>query len=144
MKLLADVNFLLALAVEGHAHHVPVRTWFGRLPQDRTIHVCRETQSAFLRLLCSEAALGRDAITLPAAWSVYATLLASGRFSFVLEPTGLDIAWEKLCRPFGRSPKVVADAYLAAFAVAGGFRLVTLDRAFSQFPGLAFVRPEQA
>jgi hypothetical protein len=44
--------------------------------------------------------------------------------------------WERLCRPFGRSPKVVLDACLAAFAVAGGYRLVTLDGAFGRFDGL--------
>lgn len=42
----------------------------------------------------------------------------------------------RFCLPFGASPKVVMDAYLAAFAVAGGYRLVTLDRAFVQFKGL--------
>ena len=39
------------------------------------------------------------------------------------------------------------DAYLAAFAQAGGFRLVTLDRALATFPGLdhfLIVPPEAA
>ncbi len=48
---------------------------------------------------------------------------------------------EEYCRPFGRSPKVVMDACLAAFAVAGGYRLVTLDRAFGEFHGLSWVIP---
>jgi hypothetical protein len=72
-----------------------------------------------LRLLSSEAALGEDAVTLPEAWAVYATLLASGRFAFTLEPPGIDPLWERFCRPFRKSPKVVMDAYLAAFAKAG-------------------------
>ena len=33
------------------------------------------------------------------------------------------------------------DACLAAFAVAGGYRLVTLDRAFGRFHGLSWVMP---
>jgi hypothetical protein len=61
---------------------------------------------------------------------------AAGRFSFVLEPEGLDPRWERLCRPFRRSPKVLLDACLAAFAEAGGCRLLTLKRAFGQFPEL--------
>jgi predicted nucleic acid-binding protein len=28
------------------------------------------------------------------------------------------------------------DAYLAAFAFTGGYRLVSIDRAFKQFPGV--------
>jgi predicted nucleic acid-binding protein len=31
------------------------------------------------------------------------------------------------------------DAYLAAFALAGGYRLVTTDRGFRQFNGLDVV-----
>jgi len=89
-----------------------------------------------LRLMSSEAALGKDALALPDAWAVYATLLASGRFVFTFEPRGLDQLWERFCRPFRESPKVVMDAYLAAFAKAGGYRLVTLDVAFTKFPGL--------
>jgi predicted nucleic acid-binding protein len=35
------------------------------------------------------------------------------------------------------SPKVWNDAYLAAFAQAAAFDLVTFDRAFAQFKGVA-------
>jgi hypothetical protein len=31
------------------------------------------------------------------------------------------------------------DAYLAAFALAGGYRLVTIDAGFTQFAGLDLV-----
>lgn len=85
--------------------------------------------------------MGDEAVSLPEAWRLYAALLASGRFSFVLEPRGIDVLWEQFCRPFDKSPKVVMDAYLAAFAVAGGYRLVTLDLAFAQFPGLDWIAP---
>jgi len=136
MKLLSDVNVLLALVAETHASHLPVRHWWERQPPDHTLQVCRPVQMGLLRLMSSEAALGEDALSLPEAWMVYATLLASGRFAFTLEPQGLDALWEKYCRPFQRSPKVVMDAYLAAFARAGGYRLVTLDRAFTKFAGL--------
>ena len=34
------------------------------------------------------------------------------------------------------SPKLWMDAYLAAFALAGGCRMVTTDAAFKQFAGL--------
>jgi len=136
MKLLSDTNVLLALAAECHSHHAAARRWWERLPSDAPIHICRPVQMGLLRLMSSEAALGKDALTLPAAWAAYATLLASGRFAFTLEPQGLDAIWEQFCRPFRRSPKVVMDAYLAAFARAGEYRLVSLDHAFAQFPGL--------
>jgi len=139
MKLLSDVSVLLALAAECHTRHTEVRRWWEELPGDESLHICRPVQMALLRLMSSEAALGADAVTLPSAWALYPAMLASGRFSFTLEPPEFEAAWEILCRPFGRSPKVVLDAYLAAFAVAGHFRSVTLDQAFSQFPGLDYM-----
>ena len=136
MKLLSDINVLLALVAECHAGHQKARGWWERQSSDRPVHVCRLVQMGLLRLMSSESALGEEAVTLSAGWATYATLLASGRFAFTLEPPGLDALWELYCRPFRRSPKVVMDAYLAAFARAGGYRLVTMDRAFAQVPEL--------
>jgi predicted nucleic acid-binding protein len=68
-------------------------------------------------------------------------LLDSGRFAFAWEPSRVGVIFADFCRPFGQSPKAVTDAYLAAFAVAGGYRLVTLDEAFAQFPGLDWESP---
>ena len=144
MKLLSDVNVLVALAAERHASHEGVKAWWEALPPGETIYIARPVQTGLLRLLCTEAVMGEDTLSLPRAWLVYATLLASGRFAMVVETAGLDTTWEQLCRPFGRSPKVVMDAYLAAFALSGGYRLATLDRAFEQFPKLACVYPLRA
>lgn len=138
MKRLTDVNVLLALVADRCRQHATVREWWaGLAPAEGPLHICRPVQMGLLRLLCTDAVMGRDALTLPQAWSVYAQLLRSGRFAFVLDPPGLDVAWATYCLSFGSSPKVVMDAYLAAFAVVGGYRLVTLDRAFVQFKGLA-------
>ena len=141
MKLLSDVNVLLTLTSNRCRQHAAARGWWENLPPAESLCICRPVQTSLLRLLCTEAVMGEDAITLPQAWSVYAQLLASGRFHFVLEPPKLDPTWADFCRPFGRSPKIVMDAYLAAFAVAGGYRLVTLDKAFSQFKGLDWECP---
>jgi toxin-antitoxin system PIN domain toxin len=136
MKLLSDTNVLLALVAECHSSHMEVLGWWEGQVRGGPIYVCRPVQMGLLRLMSSEAALGEDAVTLSDAWAAYATLLASGRFAFTLEPQGIDPLWERFCRPFRKSPKVVMDAYLAAFAKAGGYRLVTLDAAFVKFPGL--------
>ena len=143
MKLLSDVNVLLALVAEGHVHHESTRAWWEALPGNTAVHICRPVQTSLLRLLSTEAAMGDDALTLPDAWAVYATLLASGRFVFTPEPSGLTPLWQDLCKSFGRSPKIVMDAYLAAFAQAGGFRLATIDRAFAQFKRLEFEIPRR-
>ena len=49
------------------------------------------------------------------------------------EPSGTLALWRTLAGLDSASPKVWMDAYLAAFAIAGGVRMVTLDRDFKNF-----------
>jgi predicted nucleic acid-binding protein len=57
----------------------------------------------------------------------------------VEEPRGTEVLWKKLGATTKASPKLWMDAYLAAFAVAGEFSLVTTDKGFKQFKGLDVV-----
>jgi hypothetical protein len=41
--------------------------------------------------------------------------------------------WKRLASGDTASPKLWMDAYLAAFAMNGGLRLVTIDRDFKRF-----------
>ncbi len=141
MRQMCDINVLLALVTERHVHHARCKAWWKNRDHASPLLICREVQIALLRLLSTEAVMREDVLTLPQAWSLYASLLKCGGFARVLEPRGLDVEWERLCRPFKRSPKVVMDAYLAAFAIAGHHTLVTLDEAFTQFEGLPHVIP---
>lgn len=52
---------------------------------------------------------------------------------FETEPDGLDDTWLKLSETHTPSPKIWMDAYLAAFAISGGIRLITLDKDFKNF-----------
>lgn len=58
------------------------------------------------------------------------------RIRFSDEPERIAVQWGHFADSTVASPKLWMDAYLAAFAVAGGYRLVTTDRAFKQFKGL--------
>lgn len=72
-------------------------------------------------------------------------LLAEERISRASEPRGLAAQWKKFSATSKPSPKLWMDAFLAAFAVAGGYQLVTMDKAFRQFKGLdLFVLPKSA
>ena len=44
---LPDINVWLALAAEGHLHHVPARDWFTAQP-DASVAFCRITQMGLL------------------------------------------------------------------------------------------------
>jgi toxin-antitoxin system PIN domain toxin len=143
MRQMCDISVLLALVAERHAYHNRCKRWWKGRDHAFPLLICREVQIALLRLLSTEAVMSQDVMTLPHAWALYASLLKCGGFARVLEPRGLDVEWERLCRPYKRSPKVVMDAYLAAFALAGGYTLVTLDEAFANFSGLPLLIPPE-
>jgi uncharacterized protein len=80
--------------------------------------------------------MGKQTVTPAAAWKWYARFLALPEVKLMAEPAGLDEQLKRFC-DFGRtSPNLWTDAYLAAFAVCAGARLVTFDRGFSRFSGL--------
>jgi predicted nucleic acid-binding protein len=54
----------------------------------------------------------------------------------VHEPSGCESNLDQWASREASTPRLWTDAYLAAFAIAGGLRLVTFDRGFSRFPGL--------
>ncbi len=101
---------------------------------------CRSTQQTFLRLLTNDAVLspyGNRPLTNRQAWRAYEALLADDRIAFRGdEPSGLEAQWQRFALRDSASPKIWMDAYLAAFALAGGYRMVTTDAAFRQFPGI--------
>lgn len=137
--MLCDSNVWLALALSKHAHHSAARDWFEAVEQPRSVLWCRATQQAFLRLLTNASVLrpyGNPPLTNRQAWSAFETLLRDDRITFQEEPAGVEPLWKELAVRGTASPKLWMDAYLAAFARAGRFRMVTTDTAFSQFRGL--------
>lgn len=138
---ICDVNVWLALALSGHAQHSAARQWFDSVKSQGEVLFCRSTQQSFLRLLTNTAVLapyGNKPLTNAAAWSAYESFLADDRIQFASkEPPGIDGHWKRLAAKRTASPKLWMDAYLAAFALAGQYTLVTNDRAFKQFRGLS-------
>lgn len=136
--VLCDVNVWLALALSHHLHHETVATWFA--DQSERMYFCRATQQSFLRLLTNAAVLapyGNLPLTNQAAWEVYASFQADDRIDLAFgEPAGLEPIWKQFALTPSPSPKLWMDAYLAAFAVAGGYTMVTTDFGFRQFESL--------
>jgi toxin-antitoxin system PIN domain toxin len=141
--ILCDSNVWLALAILQHPLHSTALRWFDHVTEPSTVYFCRATQQSFLRLLTNAAVLspiGNPPLTNRQAWSVYEELLSDDRIEIEYrEPPELDIHWLPYTLRDTASPKLWMDAYLAAFARAGGYRFVTTDRAFSQFAGLDLI-----
>ena len=140
--LLADSNVWLALALSKHAFHATVRAWFARQKPSQPVLFCRSTQQSFLRLLTTSAVLapyGIPPLSNKAAWSAFEGFRTDKRISWANEPRGLEAQWKKLASGAKPSPKLWMDAYLAAFAMAGEYQMVSTDTAFKQFKGLDLI-----
>jgi toxin-antitoxin system PIN domain toxin len=137
---LCDSNIWLALALSKHSHHKAARKWLDTVEAPASVILCRATQQALLRLLTNATVLGlygNPPLTNREAWTAYEALLADDRIVFRAdEPVELEPLWKSLALRKTASPKLWMDAYLAAFALAGGYRMVTTDAAFRQFQGL--------
>jgi toxin-antitoxin system PIN domain toxin len=140
---LCDVNLWLALTLSGHAHAAAARRWFDGMMMPGSVLFCRVTQQAYLRLLTNAAVLapfGNPPLTNREAWAAYEALLADDRVMLRAdEPPGIESRWRGLTLRDTASPKLWMDAYLAAFSITAGYRMVTTDAAFVQFPGLDLV-----
>lgn len=116
------------------------RDWLETVEETASVIFCRATQQSFLRLLTNASVLGpfgNPPLTNLQAWSAYEALLADDRIVLrAEEPAGVDLLWKELALRETASPKLWRDAYLAAFAIAGRYRMVTTDTAFRQFRGL--------
>jgi toxin-antitoxin system PIN domain toxin len=136
MKLsLADVNVWLALLTPRHVHHERAARWFAAAGASEG-GLCRIVQLGVIRLLGNPAIMGSDAISAARAWSIMSQLGEDERVELILEPPGIEAVLPDFFRYPGPTGKLVGDAYLAAFAIAAGRRVVTLDRGFRQFQGL--------
>jgi toxin-antitoxin system PIN domain toxin len=137
--VLADSNVWLALVLSKHTFNTAAQAWLEMQTSTGIVLFCRSTQQSFLRLLTTQAVFARYGIpplSNKAAWAMYESLLADKRMAWRDEPNGLEPIWKRLASGTKSSPKLWMDAYLAAFAMAGEYQLVTTDKAFKQFRGL--------
>ena len=136
MRKLVDSNVWLALTLSKHVFHPTCHEWLKGRMKTGEVLFCRATQQSLLRLLTTQAVLGAYgnlALSNAEAWAVYEGYCADKRIGMVDEPRGLTAVWKRLSATDTAAPKKWMDAYLAAFAIAGGYELVTTDEDFRQF-----------
>lgn len=139
--ILADVNLWVATLVTEHPHHRAATRWWRDdvVPAGHRPGFCRLTQLGVLRLLSNEHVMGPRRLDHSRAWEVVARVTAQRGVGFLPEPPGIDEHLADACRPCGLSAGFWTDAYLAAFARAGRYRLATFDRGFRRFDGLDLI-----
>jgi uncharacterized protein len=129
---LADVCVLLPLLVRHHEHHDLALDWFDGLAAGEAV-LCRFVQLALVRLLANRTIMGEYVLSASAAWDLIAKLMEDERMDFAAEPALISTVLPKLLRYPAPTNKLVGDAYLAAFSIAGQMRLATVDAGFTQF-----------
>lgn len=139
--ILVDTSVWVPVVLSEHQFSAAARSWLEKIEPPEGTLFCRATQQSFLRLLTTAAVFlpYEKPMSNAQAWSAYHELLGDERIAFVEEPPGLEAHWERLANRQSPSPKLWMDAYLAAFAIAGGYQFVTTDRAFRQHEGLDLI-----
>jgi len=132
-----DLNLWLALSDDGHPHNSVAWAWLNGLADDSTLIFSRYTQIGLLRLLTNTAVMSNKTLTLHEAWAKYDGWLQDPRVEFYPEPRNVEAGFRPATEPFAAKPasKWVGDCWLLAFAEAAQARLVTFDRALSEFAG---------
>jgi uncharacterized protein len=137
---LCDTSVWIALAIRQHAFHAVAQDWVNHIESPDRIYICRETQKSFLRLLTNRSLMNRYDLaprTNEQAWAAHDTILEDDRIVYQPdEPEGIEGFWRAYSSRSLASTKLWMDAYLAAFARAGGYRFVTTDGGFRQYNGL--------
>ncbi len=99
--------------------------WFSAA--NELIWFCRVTQMTLLRLLTNRIVIGTDLLRPVEAVSVYRRLLNDSRIRFADEPDGVEGEWLSLMEVPEASGSVWTDAWLAAFSIIHGSRLISFD-----------------
>lgn len=133
---LFDTNIWLASVFTTHPFHALAQQALQQATPAEPAIFCRATQQSFLRLASTPVLLkayGAEGLTNRDALLALDALQALPQVSVRDEPPGTFALWRALAALNTASPKVWMDAYLAAFAVAAGLRMVTLDADFNNF-----------
>ena len=133
---LFDTSVWLAVVFTTHPFHQPARKCLQRATPAEPAVFCRSTQQSFLRLTSTPALLkayGATGLTNRDALLALGALMALPQVCEREEPPGTSALWQRLASCDTASPKVWMDAYLAAFAISGALRMVSLDQDFKNF-----------
>jgi predicted nucleic acid-binding protein len=88
------------------------------------------------RLLSNPRVMAGEALTAGQAWKVLEAFLADPRIEFAGEPARLYEYWRRTASDSRTGPNFWTDSYLAAFAAAAGYQVVTFDSGFRRYKGV--------
>ena len=121
MKYLLDINSLIALAHQGHSHHVNVSRWFASLvAASDTVLTCAITELGFVRVSV-QAGLADD------IRSAQATLSGMVESSIIPWKRVADGVGVSVMPPYVKKPSQLTDGHLLELARKNKAAFATLD-----------------
>lgn len=133
---LIDTSVWVASVFPHHPAYRLAQNELGKATKKQQAYFCRATQQSFLRLITTPQLLRHydaEGFTNRAALRELQLLSTRPEVAEMDEPPGTEVLWHGIASVDTASPKVWMDAYLAAFAITGNLRFVTLDKDFKNF-----------
>ena len=139
--LLVDANVLIHAVNQSSREHAVARDWLREaLVGGEAVAFAWTVTLAFLRLSTHPAVFPRPLSVAQAAGAVERWLTAPP--AVTVEPTRRQLALLRgLLDRAGTAGNLVGDAHLAALALEHGATVVSFDRDFARFEGVALHRP---
>ncbi|MFI5384996.1 MAG: TA system VapC family ribonuclease toxin [Fimbriimonadales bacterium] len=132
---LPDVNVWVALSTPDHPMR-PAAARYWREASAPNFAFSRVTALGLVRVVSSPTHFGGRSLDPADAWRAYAIWRLRPEVHLFEEPPHCDSLIEEWIHKGLVTARTWTDAYLAAFALSSGFRLVTFDQDFGRFPGL--------
>lgn len=137
---LPDLNVWLALASADHSHHQQAVHYWEQQAGERVLF-CTVTALGLVRLVRQPKLMGSAVMNAAEASALLQQFCQQPGVSLAApEHDGFEVFHQYL-RHGDLPARLCTDAYLAALAIANGWRLVSFDRDFERFEGLQWLQP---
>ena len=137
---LPDLNVWLALASADHSHHQQAVHYWEQQAAEQVLF-CTVTALGLVRLVRQPKLMGAAVMTAAEASELLQAFCRQPGVSLARsEHDGFEV-FHQLLRSRDLPARLCTDAYLAAQAMANGWRLVSFDRDFAGFEGLQWLQP---
>jgi toxin-antitoxin system PIN domain toxin len=139
--IVPDLNLLVyAIDRDAHAHAKALAWWEEALSGTQTVGLAWSVLLGFVRLTTNPRVM-RSPLDVDEALD-YVDRWLGHPVTVVVEPNDAHaVTLRRLLDRTGTAGNLVADAHLAALAMAHGARLASADRDFGRFPGLDWYDP---